>query len=158
MGVEIERKFLVRDPSVLAGASGTRYAQGYLSTDPDRTVRVRRAGDRAFVTIKGRNEGPSRPEFEYEIPLTDVDPLLGLCEGPIVEKTRHRIEHAGLTWEVDVFEGANLGLIVAEVELPATDTVVQLPAWVGAEVTADHRYVNANLVAHPFSTWVDRPG
>ncbi len=153
MGVEIERKFLVRDTSVLGTSPGVPYRQGYLSTDVDRTVRVRRAGEHAYVTIKGRTRGATRAEFEYEIPLDDVDALLGLCLAPIIEKVRHRVPHAGLVWEVDVFGGANDGLVVAEVELPSEDTVVELPSWVGAEVTGDARYYNANLIANPYRDW-----
>lgn len=153
MGIEIERKFLVRDPSILAGSTGTAYQQGYLSTDPERTVRVRRAGDAAFLTVKGLTDGMTRAEFEYEIPLDDAAAILALCAGPVIDKVRHRIDHAGLTWEVDVFGGGNAGLIVAEVEIPTADTVVDLPAWVGEEVTGDPRYFNANLVAHPFRSW-----
>jgi adenylate cyclase len=153
MGTEIERKFLVHDRSVLDGAEGVAYRQGYLSTDPERTVRIRRAGAHAFVTIKGLMRGTTRAEFEYAIPLEDVNALLDLCLRPVIEKTRYRIDHAGLTWEVDVFEGDNDGLVVAEVELPWADTAVAIPAWVGAEVTADARYQNANLVRHPFRDW-----
>ncbi len=153
MSVEIERKFLVRDRSVLVGSAGARYRQGYLSRDPDRTVRVRLAGDHAFLTVKGRSDGASRAEFEYEIPAADARSLLDLCEPPLIDKTRHRIEHAGHTWEVDVFHGANDGLVVAEVELDAPDTPVQLPEWIGKEVTTDPRYYNANLVVRPYRSW-----
>jgi CYTH domain-containing protein len=153
VGIEIERKFLVRDRSVLDGSTGVTYRQGYLSRVPERTVRVRVAGDRAFLTIKGRSDGASRAEFEYEIPTDDARLLLGLCDGPLIEKTRHRIEHAGLTWEVDVFAGANDGLVVAEVELPSLDAPVEVADWVGDEVTSDPRYFNANLVANPYRNW-----
>jgi len=157
VGIEIERKFLVRDRSVLDGSTGVAYRQGYLSRDPDRTVRVRIAGGRGFLTIKGRSEGASRVEFEYDIPALEAEQLLALCEGAIIEKTRHRIEHGGLTWEVDVFSSANQGLLVAEVELPSPDVSVDIPAWVGDEVTSDSRYFNANLVAHPWMEWGDDP-
>lgn len=153
MGVEIERKFLVADRAVLDGLIGTAYRQGYLSTTPERTVRVRRAGETAFLTVKGISIGASRAEFEYPIPVADVDALLALCERPIIEKVRYRIGHAGLVWEVDVFGGDNAGLVVAEVEIPSLETAVEVPAWVGAEVTDDPRYFNANLVSHPFSAW-----
>ena len=153
MGTEIERKFLVRDPSVLAGATGVRYQQGYLSTDPERTVRVRRAGGRAFLTIKGLSSGATRAEFEYGIPVADAEELMALCAGPVIEKTRHRIEHAGRTWEVDVFEGDNDGLILAEVEIDSPEAQVEIPGWVGDEVTADPRYYNANLVSRPYRRW-----
>jgi adenylate cyclase len=153
MGVEIERKFLVADRAVLDGLIGTAYRQGYLSTTPERTVRVRHAGEAAFLTVKGISLGASRAEFEYPIPVADVDDLLALCERPIIEKVRYRIGHAGLVWEVDVFGGDNAGLVVAEVEIPSPDTAVEVPAWAGAEVTDDPRYFNANLVSHPFSAW-----
>jgi adenylate cyclase len=153
MGTEIERKFLVRDLHALAGMDGIAYRQGYLSTEADRTVRVRRAGAHAFITVKGRSHGATRAEFEYEIPVADADAMLGLCIPPIIEKVRHRIEHSGRVWEVDVFGGVNEGLVVAEVELPSADAEVALPPWVGDEVTDDPRYFNANLIAHPFRDW-----
>jgi len=153
MGVEIERKFLVRDIRGIDGSPGIAYRQGYLSTDPDRTVRIRRAGEHAYITVKGRSSGASRAEFEYEIPVADADAMLALCIPPLVEKVRHRVEHAGRIWEVDVFAGANEGLIVAEVELPDEDAIVDVPSWIGDEVTGDVRYFNANLIAHPFREW-----
>lgn len=153
MATEIERKFPVRDRSVLSGSTGSPYRQGYLSTDPERTVRVRLAGSRAFLTIKGRSIGAVRAEFEYEIPATDAAELLALCECPAIEKRRHRIDHAGRTWEVDVFEGGNAGLVVAEIELPSPGTEVDIPDWVGEEVTSDVCYFNANLARRPFRTW-----
>ena len=153
MGVEIERKFLVRDRGFLHGVAGVAYRQGYLSTDPDRTVRIRRAGEHAYITVKGRSQRATRAEFEYPIPLADADEMLALCIPPVIEKVRHRIELAGRTWEVDVFGGANEGLVVAEVELPSEDAVVDLPDWIGDEVTDDPRYFNANLIAHPFRDW-----
>src|SRR4051794_30114875 len=153
MGVEIERKFLIRDRAFLDSGVGVTYRQGYLSADPDRTVRIRRAGDHGYVTIKGRSHGASRAEFEYEIPAVDADEMLALCAPPLIEKVRHRIEHAERTFEVDVFGGANDGLIVAEVELPSEDAAVDLPPWIGDEVTGDPRYFNANLVARPYRDW-----
>jgi adenylate cyclase len=149
MGTEIERKFLVTDPSVVDGLSGSIIRQGYLSRDPERTVRVRRKGARGVITIKGASSGASRSEWEYEIPPDDADALLALCEGPVLDKTRYEIEVAGRTWEVDVFAGANEGLVMAEVELDSEDAVVQLPSWAGLEVTDDARYYNANLSRHP---------
>jgi CYTH domain-containing protein len=153
VATEIERKFLVRDRRFLDGDVGVPFRQGYLSRDPDRTVRVRVAGEQGFLTIKGRPNGASRPEFEFEIPLDEARDLLGLCAGLLIEKTRHRIDHAGLTWDVDVFSGANDGLIIAEVELPSEDHAVEMPDWVGEEVTGDVRYYNSRLVERPFSTW-----
>lgn len=154
MGTETERKFLVRSSAWKEGASGTLYRQGYLSTEKARTVRVRIAGDRGYLTIKGAAEGISRPEYEYEIPLADANELLDqLCLRPMIEKTRYRVEHGGLVWEVDEFAGENQGLVVAEVELETPDQLVRLPEWAGEEVTHDPRYLNANLVKSPFSTW-----
>ena len=153
MGVEIERKFLVRDMSVLDGVEGVPYRQGYLSTDPERTVRVRRAGDHAFLTIKGLSRGATRAEFEYAIPVDDAEAMLLQCLPPIVSKVRHRIPHAGLTWEVDVFGGENEGLVVAELEIPSEATEVTIPPWLGDEVTGDPRYFNANLVSRPYRDW-----
>jgi CYTH domain-containing protein len=153
MGIEIERKFLVRDTGIVDGLDGVAYRQGYLSTDPDRTVRVRRAGDHGYITVKGRSHGAARAEFEYEIPPADADAMLLQCLEPVIDKVRYRIEHAGRVWEIDVFAGANAGLVVAEVELSEEDADVDLPGWVGAEVTGDPRYFNANLVARPFRDW-----
>jgi adenylate cyclase len=154
LGIEIERKFLVRDRAVLDGAAGVPYRQGYLSTDSERTVRVRRAGDRGYVTVKGRSHGPARAEFEYTIPAPDADAMLDtLALRPIVEKTRHVVDAGGRRWEIDVFGGANEGLMIAEVELESADAPLEIPGWAGAEVTHDPRYFNANLVAHPYSEW-----
>ncbi len=154
MAQEIERKFLVTGDAWRAGADGTVYRQGYLSTVTERTVRVRRAGEKGYLTVKGISVGASRAEFEYEIPVADADQLLdGLCKRPLIEKTRYRVAHQGLVWEVDVFAGDNAGLVVAEVELEDEAQEVPLPDWVGAEVTGDARYFNANLVARPYATW-----
>lgn len=153
MGTEIERKFLVSDPSVVEGVSGTVLRQGYLSRVAERTVRVRRAGDQAFVTVKGRNTGATRAEWEWEIPLEDAEGMLALCDGPIVDKTRHLIEFGDRTWEVDVFAGANAGLVMAEIEIESEDAEVALPPWVGREVTDDPRYYNSALSVSPVSTW-----
>jgi CYTH domain-containing protein len=153
MGIEIERKFLVADRSILDGRIGVPYRQGYLSADPARTVRVRRAGDHAYLTIKGISQGASRAEFEYPIPVDDAEALLALCEGRIIDKVRYRVGHAGLTWEIDVFAGDNEGLVVAEVEIPDVETVVDIPTWAGDEVTHDPRYFNSSLVSRPFRDW-----
>lgn len=117
---------------------------------------MRVAGDKGVLTIKGLSVGAVRAEYEYEIPLADADELLdGLCEKPIIEKTRSTIPYEGFTWEVDEFAGVNAGLIVAEIELTAEDQEFPRPDWIGAEVTDDPRYFNANLVSHPFSVWHD---
>jgi CYTH domain-containing protein len=151
---EIERKFLVSNDEWRSEAHGKRYRQGYLSTVKERTVRVRTAGDQGFLTIKGTTVGATRPEYEYKIPVVEANEILDqLCERPIIEKTRYRVAHAGLVWEVDEFEGENRGLITAEVELRNELQSVSLPQWIGEEVTGDPRYFNANLVARPFTTW-----
>jgi adenylate cyclase len=153
LGKEIERKFLVRGEEWRALAVGVRYRQGYLSTVKERTVRVRTVGERGYLTVKGITVGATRKEFEYEIPAADAAALLELCEQPLVEKVRYRIPAGGLTWEVDEFEGVNRGLIVAECELASEDQRIELPPWIGAEVTGDPRYFNSNLIAHPFTAW-----
>jgi CYTH domain-containing protein len=153
MGSEIERKYLVRGDEWRKLGSGVSYRQGYLSTVKERTVRVRTVDDRAYLTIKGVTVGATRREFEYDIPAADAAGLFELCEQPLIEKVRYRIPFGGVTWEVDEFEGANQGLIVAERELAFEDQQIELPAWIGVEVTGDPRYFNSNLIAHPFSTW-----
>lgn len=156
MGQEIERKFLVTGDGWREGAEGALYRQGYLAKDAERTVRVRIAGDQAYLTIKGRTTGTSRAEYEYEIPLKDAEELLRMCDGPLVEKTRHKVKHAGHTWEVDVFHGDNDGLIMAEVELESEDDEVEMPEWAGKEVSDDARYYNSSLSKKPYKTWAGR--
>ena len=154
MAIEIERKFLVADDSWRGLGPGSRYRQGYLSTEPGRTVRVRVADGKGYLTIKGKTVNATRAEYEYVIPLQDAAAILDeLCERPLIEKTRYRIDYQGLLWEVDEFEGENAGLVIAEVELAVADQAVALPAWIGEEVTADPRYYNASLIANPFSRW-----
>ncbi|PIV81532.1 adenylate cyclase [bacterium CG17_big_fil_post_rev_8_21_14_2_50_64_8] len=153
MGWEIERKFLVRGDDWRAGARGELCRQGYLSSAPERVVRVRIMGVRANLTIKGLAVGLTRPEFEYAIPPREAEELLKLCEQPLIEKTRYRVSHAGLVWEVDEFHGANAGLVLAECELEAEEQAIIAPDWVGEDVSGDSRYFNANLVNHPFSAW-----
>jgi adenylate cyclase len=156
MAQEIERKFLIANDAWRNGASGVHYRQGYLSTEPTRTVRVRLAGSRGYLTIKGKSSGAARLEYEYEIPAADASELLDLlCQRPLIEKVRYKIAFAGMTWEVDEFEGENAGLLIAEVELQSEDQRVELPPWVGDEVTGDRRYYNASLIARPFSSWND---
>lgn len=154
MGIEIERKFLVAGDGWRQQATQqTRFSQGYLSRDPARTVRVRIAGEAAFLTIKGKTTGATRAEFEYAVPVADAQQLLALSDGPVVEKIRHLCPFAGMTWEVDEFLGANAGLVVAEIELASEHQAFERPAWLGDEVTGDGRYVNANLAVNPFSSW-----
>ncbi|WP_334186773.1 CYTH domain-containing protein [Noviherbaspirillum sp.] len=154
MGVEIERKFLVRDARWKAMGQGMLIRQGYLSSHGDRIVRVRILDKEAVLTIKGRSKGATRGEWEYPIPLADAEVFLDtLCEKPLIEKYRYRIPHDGMTWEVDEFLGENAGLVVAEIELDAEDQAFSIPDWIGDDVTHDARYVNANLLRHPFSKW-----
>lgn len=153
MAVEIERKFLVNGDAWRASVTTHPIAQGYLNHDPARTVRVRRDGAHAFITIKGMTHGATRSEFEYAIPRADADALLALCAGSVVEKLRHVVPFAGLRWEIDEFLGDNAGLIVAEVELASEDQAFARPAWLGAEVTHDPRYFNSNLALHPWRMW-----
>ena len=153
MSTEIERKFLVTGDAWRA-AEPTRYRQGYLNRDKQRTVRVRMAGARATLTVKGITHGASRAEFEYQIPVEDAQALLTMCDGPLLEKNRYRIEHAGITWEVDEFLGQNAPLIVAEVELESESQQFDLPDWIGEEVTGDARYYNVNLATAPYRSWV----
>lgn len=154
MGVEIERKFLVLDERWRTLGVGVSMRQGYLSSHPERVVRVRIEGAAAMLTIKGRSVGASRGEWEYPIPLADAEQLLAsLCEQPLIEKKRYRIEHEDMLWEIDEFFGENVGLVVAEIELEAEDQPFSRPDWLGAEVTDDARYFNANLISHPFSKW-----
>ncbi len=153
MAAEIERKFLVKGTSWRDGSPGVRIAQGYLSQDPERTVRVRIAGDNAWLTIKGRTEGIRRAEFEYAIPLTEARVLLGLCLPAVIDKTRHEISYAGHVWEIDVFHGENAGLLLAEVELADESISPEIPPWAGLEVSADPRYFNSCLAQLPHTKW-----
>jgi CYTH domain-containing protein len=154
MGREIERKFLVRREAWTPAGPGTPFRQGYLSSAKERVVRVRIAGERAFLTVKGPTVGLTRAEFEYAIPVEDAAAMLdGLCERPLVEKERHVEVHGGKRWELDVFHGENEGLVVAELELASEDEPFAAPAWVGEEVSHDPRYANANLARLPFSRW-----
>lgn len=153
MGVEIERKFLVRSDAWRSLGEPVLLRQGYLSSHKERVVRVRIEGEQGVMTIKGRNVGAVRGEWEYPIPLADAAELLLLCEQPLIEKYRRRITHAGHVWEVDEFLGVNAGLVVAEIELDAEAEAFELPDWVGAEVTDDLRYLNSSLIKHPYSAW-----
>lgn len=154
MSVEIERKFLVVAERWKTLGQGVLLRQGYLSSSPDRVVRVRIEGESAMLTIKGRTVGATRAEWEYPIPLKDAQAFLDdLCERPIIEKYRYRIPYQGVTWEVDEFLGENAGLVVAEIELEREDQLFAKPDWIGQEVTHDARYYNANLLRHPYSKW-----
>ena len=155
MADEIERKFLVHDGWRTKTHQQTRIVQGYLSSVPGRSVRVRIAGDRGFLTIKGASNesGVSRYEWEREIPVAEAEALLALAEPGVIEKARYLITAGPHTYEVDEFFGENTGLIVAEIELGAEDEAFERPHWLGAEVTGDRRYYNSSLVKEPFSGW-----
>jgi CYTH domain-containing protein len=153
---EIERKFLVKSDAYRAQGTSTHTRQGYVRTAGTATVRVRIAGGRGYLTLKGPSApgGLTRSEFEYEIPVEDARALLDtLCERPQIEKLRWRVPAGAHTWEVDEFLGENAGLVVAEIELSAEDEPFERPAWLGEEVTADPRYRNSALARRPFGTW-----
>ncbi|NLG89604.1 MAG: CYTH domain-containing protein [Clostridiaceae bacterium] len=154
MAKEIERRFLVKNTSFREKSTGILYRQGYLSTDPKAVVRVRTAGNKAFISIKGARSGISRSEFEYEIPFEDADEIMrDLCKKPIIKKYRYMINYKGYTWEIDEFLDENEGLIIAEVELEYEEEPFPKPDFIGEEVTHDSRYLNSNLVNHPYKTW-----
>ena len=155
MGIEIERKFLIQNDSWReAVVAATPIRQGYLCTGPPTAIRVRIAGDRATLNVKAALLDIERMEFEYAIPIADAEEILArLCEGYPIEKTRHIIEHEGTRWEVDEFNTENRGLVVAEVELLSRDAPFARPAWLGAEVSDDPRYLNSYLTRHPFAQW-----
>jgi adenylate cyclase len=150
---EIERKFLVNPEVFDAGGSRLMIKQGYLSVDPQRIVRIRREGEKAWITIKGKMEGITRPEFEYDVPVDDAEELLKLALFTPVEKIRHRIKVENSEWEVDEFLGENEGLWLAEIELDDENQPFSHPDWLGEEVTSDKRYYNNELSITPFSRW-----
>jgi len=155
MGIEIERKFLVRnDDWKKENPQGLRYCQGYIAEDASILVRVRVAGDKGFLTIKKADTGLSRYEYEYEIPLSDAREMLDRFSlMPVIEKTRYKIPYAEKLWEIDVFEGRNRGLVVAEIELQNEKELISKPPWLGREVTDDPRYLNINLSKYPYQSW-----
>jgi adenylate cyclase len=155
MGLEVERKFLVAGDSWRAGVtSSTRIVQGYLARGDPTTVRVRVAGERAFLTIKGKSVGISRSEFEYEIPRADALAMLAeLAQGPSVDKVRHLVPVGRHVWEVDVFAGANAPLVMAEIELAGPDEPFVRPEWAATDVSDDPRYFNVNLSREPYGSW-----
>ncbi len=154
MAVEIERKFLVKNDQWRDGIqSKINIRQAYLQSDLHRSVRVRIKGDRALLTIKGKVDKGRRSEFEYEIPLKDAQEMMALCEKPAIEKQRYQLEFKGKIWEIDVFERDNAGLVLAECELDQYDENIELPSWIGQEVTEDARYYNAYLIDHSYSSW-----
>ncbi len=154
--LEIERKFLVlSNDFIKASFTQNRIVQGYLNSNPERTVRIRIKGNKGFLTIKGKgNEsGTTRLEWETEIPLEDAEKLLLLCENGVIDKVRYEIKSGKHVFEVDVFSGENDGLIMAEIELQSEDEAFEKPVWIGEEVTNDIKYYNAYLSNHPFKSW-----
>ena len=155
MGQEIERKFLVRGEFKSSARKAMRISQGYLSSVPERTVRVRVRDNQGFITVKGKSDirGVSRFEWEKEISVDDALALLGLCEPGVIDKTRYLVDYAGHTFEVDEFHGDNEGLVMAEIELSCEDEAFEKPDWLGDEVTGDSRYYNAALTKNPYINW-----
>ena len=155
MAQEIERKFLVTGDFKSSARKATRITQGYLSSVPERTVRVRVKGEKGFITIKGigSESGASRFEWEKEIPVAEVQELLKICEPGVIDKTRYLVEAGPHTFEVDEFYGDNEGLTVAEVELASENETFERPAWLGQEVTGDVRYYNSMLMKNPYKNW-----
>ncbi|MBK8510553.1 MAG: CYTH domain-containing protein [Candidatus Competibacter sp.] len=155
MGLEIERKFLIRDESWRQQVErSATMRQGYLTSDARCSVRVRLAGERGFLNIKSGTLGIQRSEFEYPIPAAEAEEMLDtLCEQPLLEKTRHFVRHGQHLWEIDEFAGDNAGLIVAEVELRHPDEPFARPDWLGEDVSQDIRYYNSQLARHPYRTW-----
>ena len=155
MAIEIERKFLLRSSEWRASASGSaRLRQAYLAQDGGLSTRVRLIdATAATLTIKSRKAGLKRLEFEFAIPVADAEALLALRQGAIIEKVRHNVPWHGQRWEIDVFEGENAGLVIAEIELQSEHDRFELPTWLGAEITGEERYYNSRLVREPFCTW-----
>ena len=154
MAKEIERKFLIDISGIESIGSGSRIKQGYISTTDNTAVRIRVSGAVAYLTLKGENQGATRSEFEYEIPIEDANEIIKeLCSGPVIDKTRYLVEYGSHTWEIDVFHGDNDGLIVAEVELESETEEVDLPKWVINEVTGEVKYYNSSLLNNPFNKW-----
>lgn len=161
MGIEIERKFLLAGDGWRAAAvKSVRMAQGYINDmaalregRQNASVRVRIAGDAAFLNLKSRELGSTRQEFDYPVPVADAEALLALCVGGRIDKVRHYVQYAGHTWEVDEFAGDNAGLVVAELELASAEEAFERPAWLGREVTEELRYYNLALAERPYSRW-----
>lgn len=155
MAQEIEKKFLVAGEFKESAKKATRITQGYLSSVPERTVRVRVKGEKGYITVKGigNDSGASRFEWEKEIPVEEVQELLKICEPGVIDKTRYLVDAGNHTYEVDEFYGDNEGLTVAEVELGAEDEAFEKPSWLGEEVTGDAKYYNSMLIKDPYKNW-----
>lgn len=153
---EIERKFLVRSDSFIAESyDQNRIVQGYLNSNPERTVRVRIKGNKGYITVKGigNASGTTRLEWETEIPVSDAEILLPLCEKGVIDKIRYNVRKGNHTFEIDIFSGENDGLVLAEIELQSEEEDFEKPDWLGTEVTGDQRYYNAYLSNHPYQHW-----
>ena len=155
MAQEIEKKFLVAGEFKESAKKATRITQGYLSSVPERTVRVRVKGEKGYITVKGigNDSGASRFEWEKEIPVEDVRDLLKICEPGVIDKTRYLVDCDGHTFEVAEFYGDNEGLVVAEVELSDENEAFTRPSWLGEEVTGDKKYYNSMLMKNPYKNW-----
>lgn len=155
MGWEIERKFIVnkKEWEKISKPRGKHLQQGYLLTDPEKTIRIRITDDKAYLTIKGITKGATRKEFEYEIPKSDANELLMNFSVSGLTKTRYKMRYKGKTWEVDEFLGDNTGLIMAEIELKRENEEIEIPEWIDKEVTAEEKYYNSNLSVNPYKNW-----
>jgi adenylate cyclase len=151
--IEIERKFLVKTDLWQPSGNGTKIIQGYLSVDAERVVRVRIAGESSYITIKGKPKGIVRTELEYEIPKNEAEVLMKMCLDFPVEKTRYIERIGNANWEIDIFEGENKGLVLAEIELIDENQKIDLPEWIGEEVSLDKRHFNSWLSANPYTKW-----
>ncbi|MCT4603332.1 MAG: CYTH domain-containing protein [Marinifilum sp.] len=152
MAIEIERKFLVHKHLLQLPDNGKKLIQGYIWSDPKKSLRIRIADKKAFLTIKSGTDILKRSEFEYEIPVIDAENLLGLCDAKI-DKTRYLVSIGQHTWEIDIFHGDNQGLIIAEIELSSPKEQIQLPDWIDQEVSNDPKYLNVSLIKNPFVNW-----
>lgn len=155
MGIEIERKFLVKEKKwkPVDKPAGIQIIQRYLSSEPGKAIRIRIKDKKGFITIKGKSQGAARSEYEYQIPLKDAEELIQNFSGGLISKVRYNIHFGGKLWEVDEFHGDNEGLMVAEIELGSENERFDLPEWAGKEVTKDKRYHNAQLALNPYKNW-----
>lgn len=154
MGLEIERKFLIKQNKWQPPNQGKVYRQGYIYTHNGSTVRIRVAGNEGYLTLKSKTTGCTRAEFEYAIPLAEAEEMLELlCDRPLIEKIRYRVTFNGCIWEVDRFLGENEGLMLAEIELETENQHLLLPEWIDTEVTEEQRYYNSNLAKNPYTNW-----
>ena len=155
MGVEIERKFLVDKQAweMLEKPAGEMYRQGYLLTDPAKTIRVRQTPDKGFLTIKGISVGATRAEYEYEIPFDEAGELLNFFASNCLSKVRYKVTVGNHLWEIDEFLEENAGLLIAEIELNDESELFQLPVWAAEEVTGEAKYYNSKLAIHPYKNW-----